>query len=175
MPRTTTTTELICFARKVGIKFSISDTPAELYAIVDSPASKLLYIGTNQSADGKRGLREASWGGDDPDEKCYSGLVSLIHHNKGHHVYLRFDGFDKERAIAIGKAYQAGLVEDLEQEDFALSVLDLEAFLIRTCVRLGVPVANSTHSSQFEGPIGTVADCLAYWAVTSSPSTAVPA
>lgn len=168
MPATITIPESIEYASHVGIALAVVDEPDDLYAMVCQPVEDVVYFGKDESATRRRTANEKKWAERDPENFELSGIVALQRRNNTRHVHLRVDSFDAAKAIESGKLWDVEIPE-LADPDFELTVPLVEMFLIRVAVRMGVPIGNSAGASQWEDPIGSVADRLAIWATTANP------
>ncbi|MDN5687213.1 MAG: hypothetical protein L0G94_11150 [Brachybacterium sp.] len=175
MAKLMTVDNLTKIADSAGIPL-VPSSPIEcdLYVIADREGN-CLYVGQSASQEGGRVLYEISLRHKDPTTTIHSGIVALMVENDGvHHTWqYDHDSFDSSRLDkAISEEHwEGGAVDTVQQRLDSRNppTLDeVEEFLIRAHVRTGCLIANSQHSSQWEGPIGRFADTAAALAVDAA-------
>lgn len=168
---------LLAAAARVGIPLAEVEKDGNLYAWV-TPENEVVYIG--QSTSPARLRNEKGWLELDPSNEILSGIITLLRVNRATARALHYDGerFDGPawKAIRDEHKWDGASIENLDErlKAGAPSLDEVEELLIRVAVRYGCPIGNSTYHSQWEGPIGRIADTLAALAVGQDTSFAVP-
>lgn len=158
--------QLLAITDRIGITLrSATIAEANLYAITD-PDDNTIYIGKAKSV--KRHLDEERFNNRyDRTRQIVSGFLHLVEENDAVRKPLRYEpgSFNPEKLLLLvaqekweGEAVTA-MLEFVQNS--TLTVEQVEQVLIRVHVRTGRLIGNSQFASQWEGPIGKVADTIA--------------